>query len=117
MALLLAAVGLYGVLAYVVARRTHEIGIRLAIGADRGQVVGMVLRQGLTLAAVGLAVGFACALGLTRLMGSVLYEVAPGDPWTYAAVGAALLVVSVAASAIPALRAARVNPLEALRAE
>ena len=117
MALLLAAVGLYGVLAYVVARRTHEIGIRLAIGADRGQVVGMVLRQGLTLAAVGLAVGFACALGLTRLMGSVLYEVTPGDPWTYAAVGAALLAVSVAASAIPALRAARVNPLEALRAE
>ena len=117
MALLLAAVGLYGVLAYVVARRTHEIGIRLAIGADRGQVVGMVLRQGLTLAAVGLAVGFVCALGLTRLMGSVLYEVTPGDPWTYAAVGAALLAVSVAASAIPALRAARVNPLEALRAE
>ncbi len=117
MALLLAAVGLYGVLAYVVARRTHEIGIRLAIGADRGQVVGMVLRQGLTLAVIGLAVGVACALGLTRLMGSVLYEVTPGDPWTYAAVGAALLAVSVAASAIPALRAARVNPLEALRAE
>ena len=77
----------------------------------------MVLRQGLTLAAVGLAVGFACALGLTRLMGSVLYEVTPGDPSTYAAVGGALLAVSVAASAIPALRAARVNPLEALRAE
>jgi len=117
MALLLAAVGLYGVLAYVVSRRTHEIGIRLAIGADRGQVVGMVLRQGLTLAAVGLAVGFAGAFGLTRMMGSVLYEVTPGDPLTYAAVGAALLAVSVAASAVPALRASRVNPMAALRIE
>lgn len=117
MALLLAAVGLYGVLAYVVARRRHEIGIRLAIGADRGQVVGMVLRQGLTLAALGLAAGLVSALGLTSLMSAILYEVAPGDPWTYAAVGAALLAVSVAASAIPAWRAAQVNPLEALRAE
>jgi putative ABC transport system permease protein len=105
------------VLAYVVARRRHEIGIRLAIGADRGQVVGMVLRQGLTLAALGLAAGLVSALGLTSLMSAILYEVAPGDPWTYAAVGAALLAVSVAASAIPAWRAAQVNPLEALRAE
>jgi putative ABC transport system permease protein len=117
MALLLAAVGLYGVLAYLVARRTHEIGIRLAIGADRGQVVGMVLWQGLKLAIAGLAVGFACAIGLTRLMASVLYEVTPGDPWTYAAVGAALLAVAGAASAVPALRASRVNPITALRIE
>jgi putative ABC transport system permease protein len=115
MALLLAAVGLYGVLAYLVARRTHEIGIRLAIGADRGQVVGMVLWQGLRLAVIGLAVGFAAAIGLTRLMGSVLYEVTPGDPWTYGAVGAALLAVAGAASAVPALRASRVDPVTALR--
>jgi len=117
MALLLAAVGLYGVLAYLVARRTHEIGIRLAIGADRGQVIAMVLRQGLTLAVIGLAAGFAFSLGLTRLMSSVLYEVTPTDPWTYAGVGIGLLLVAVGASAIPAFRAARVNPLDALRSE
>jgi predicted permease len=116
-ALLLSAVGLYGVLAYLVARRTHEIGIRLAIGADRGQVVRMVLRQGLTLAAIGLVVGVVVAAGLTRMMGSVLYEVTPGDPWTYGAVGAGLLAVAVAASALPAFRAARVSPVVALRSE
>jgi putative ABC transport system permease protein len=116
-ALLLAAVGIYGVLAYLVARRTHEIGIRLAIGADRAQVVRMVLAQGLTLTVLGLTAGLAGAVGLTRLMASVLYDVTPTDPWTYTAVVVGLLAVAGAASLLPALRAARVDPLVALRSE
>jgi ABC-type antimicrobial peptide transport system permease subunit len=110
-------VGIYGILAFLVARRTHEIGIRMAIGAERGQVVGMVLRQGLVLTAFGLVAGFGSAILLTRLMTSVLYEVTPADPWTYLGVGTTLVGVAVAASLVPALRAARVNPLVALRAE
>ena len=116
-ALLLAAVGIYGVLAYLVSRRTHEIGIRLAIGADRGQVVRMVLGQGIGLAIVGLVAGIVGAIGLTRLMTSVLYDVTPADPWTYASVIGGLLAVATVASAIPALRAARVDPVTALRIE
>ena len=116
-ALLLAAVGIYGVLAYLVSRRTHEIGIRLAIGADRGQVVRMVLGQGIGLATLGLLAGIVGALGLTRLMTSVLYDVTPADPWTYASVIGGLLAVAAVASAIPALRAARVDPVTALRIE
>jgi putative ABC transport system permease protein len=116
-ALLLAAVGIYGVLAYLVSRRTHEIGIRLAIGADRGQVVRMVLGQGVGLATIGLLAGIVGAIGLTRLMTSVLYDVTPADPWTYASVISGLLAVAAVASAIPALRAARVDPVTALRIE
>jgi len=116
-ALVLAAVGIYGVLAYLVARRTHEIGIRLAIGADRGQVVRMIIGQGVSLTVLGLLVGMAGAVGLTRLMASMLYDVSPSDPRTYAAVAVGLLGVAALASALPALRAARVNPLAALRSE
>lgn len=116
-ALLLAAVGIYGVLAYLVSRRTHEIGIRLAIGADRAQVIRMVLGQGLGLAVLGLVAGVIGAVALTRLMTSVLYEVTPADPWTYASVVAMLLAVAAAASTLPALRAARVDPVTALRIE
>ncbi|MDH4066025.1 MAG: ABC transporter permease, partial [Acidobacteriota bacterium] len=116
-ALTLAAVGLYGVLAYVVSRRTHEIGIRLALGADRWQVVRLILRQGLALSAMGLVVGVVAAAGLTRLMGGLLYQVAPVDPWTYAGVVLAILLVSLAASGLPVLVASRVNPLVALRIE
>ena len=116
-ALVLAAVGIYGVLAYLVARRTHEIGIRLAIGADRAQVVRMVLAQGLTLTALGLAAGLAGAVALSRLMAAVLYDVAPTDPLTFAVVIPGLLGVAAAASLVPALRAARVSPLVALRSE
>jgi predicted permease len=116
-ALLLAAVGLYGVLAYLVARRTHEIGIRLAIGADRGQVLRMILGQGLSLTLIGLIAGGVAAAALTRLMASVLYEVRPGDAWTYAAVAGLLLTVASLASLVPALRASRVNPISALRIE
>ena len=116
-ALALAAVGIYGVLAYVVSQRTQEIGIRLAIGADRSQVLGMVLRQGLGLAAIGIVAGLIGAYLLTRLMDSLLYEVRPNDPLTFAAVTAVVLLIALAASLLPARRATRVSPTAALRAE
>lgn len=116
-ALALAAVGIYGVLAYMVSQRTHEIGIRLAIGADRQQVLGLVLRQGLVLGGLGIAVGLAAALAVTRLMESLLYDVRARDPLTFIAVPAALALVTLLASALPALRATRVSPVTALRME
>lgn len=117
MALALAAVGIYGVLAYMVSRRTHEIGIRLAIGADRARVLRMILRQGLTLAALGILVGSVAAFWLTRLMQSLLYQVRAGDPLTFVLVSGAIVIVALAASFIPALRATRVSPVTALRME
>ena len=114
-ALALAAVGIYGVLAYLVSQRTQEIGIRLAIGADRWQVLKMILRQGMTLAAGGIAVGLAAAFLLTGLMQSLLYQVKPGDPVTFITVAIVLLVVCFIASCLPAVRAMKVSPLIALR--
>jgi ABC-type antimicrobial peptide transport system permease subunit len=114
-ALALAAVGTYAVLAYVVSQRTQEIGIRLAIGADRSQVLGMVLRQGLALAAIGIAAGLIGALALTQLMQSLLYDVRPNDPVTFVAVTVAVLLVALLASVLPARRATRVPPAIALR--
>jgi predicted permease len=116
-ALTLAAVGIYGVLSYLVSRRTHEIGIRLAVGANRSQVLRMVLQQALTLAGLGIAAGIVAALVLTQLMQSLLYEVRPADPLTFMAVAAALVVVALLAGALPAYRATRVSPLIALRTE
>ena len=116
-ALALAAVGIYGVLAYLVSQRTHEIGIRLAIGADRSHVLGLVLLQGLGLAAVGIVAGLIGAFALTRLMQSLLYGVRPHDPITFVAVTAALLLIALMASVLPAWRAIRVSPVIALRAE
>jgi putative ABC transport system permease protein len=116
-ALTLAAVGIYGVLSYLVSRRTHEIGIRLAVGAKRSQVLRMVMRQALTLAGAGIAAGIAAALLLTQLMRSLLYEVQPADPVTFVTVAAALVVVALLAGALPAYRATRVSPLIALRTE
>ena len=116
-ALALAAVGIYGVLAYLVSQRTHEIGIRLAIGADRSQVLRMVLRQGMTLAVVGIGIGLAAALALTQLMQSLLYQVTATDPMTYAVVPLALLLVTLVASYLPAFRATRVSPTIALRTQ
>ena len=95
-ALTLAAVGIYGVLSYLVARRTHEIGIRLAVGADRTQVLALVLKQGMTLAGSGIVVGIVAAFLLTRLMQSLLYEVRPSDPWTFVTVSLALVGVALA---------------------
>jgi predicted permease len=116
-ALVLAAVGIYGVLAYLVSRRTHEIGIRMAIGADRTQVMGLILGHGMRLTAVGLATGLAGAFALARLMQTVLYDVQPTDPGTYAAVMLVLLAAALVASVLPALRAVRVDPVTALRIE
>ncbi len=116
-ALALAVVGLYGALSYVVARRTHEIGIRLAMGAPRGQVLAMVLRQGLTLTAAGVCCGVVMAAGLSRLMRGLLYDVTPLDPLTFVAVSITLLAVAALASLLPAVRAVRVNPTLALRME
>ena len=116
-ALTLAAVGIYGVLSYLVARRTHEIGIRLAVGADRTQVLALILKQGMTLAGSGIIVGVIAAFLLTQLMQSLLYEVRPSDPWTFVTVSLALVGVALLASALPAFRATRVSPLIALRTE
>jgi putative ABC transport system permease protein len=116
-ALALSGVGIYGVLSYLVSQRTHEIGIRLAIGADRGQVLRMILRQGLALSAAGLIAGLAAAFVLTRLMGALLYGVEPTDAGTFLAVPVVLGVVALLASYVPALRATRVSPLIALKAE
>jgi putative ABC transport system permease protein len=114
-ALILAAIGLYGVLAYNVAQRKREIGIRLALGARHTDVMQLVLRQGMTLALVGVAIGAAGAFGLSRFLGSLLFEIKPSDPATFAIVTAFLVVTAFFACWIPARRAARVDPMVALR--
>lgn len=113
----LAMAGVYGVMAYVVGQRSNEIGLRMALGASQASVIWMVLRQGLTLAGVGLAIGLAGAAAATRLLTKMLFEVKPGDPVTYGAVIALLALVAMAASYIPARRATKVDPLAALRQE
>lgn len=117
LALALSAIGIYGVLSYVVSRRTREIGIRLAIGAGRAQVLRMVLGSGLVLSLTGVSIGVVAAAFTTRLMGSLLHGVTPGDPATFAAVGIGLSAVAVLASLIPAWRATRVDPVVALKME
>jgi predicted permease len=117
LALLLAAIGTYGVLSYMVTERRREIGIRMALGAERGVVLGQVLKQGLLLAGVGVAVGLAGAFGLTRLVASLLFDVRPTDPLTIGAVVATIAVVAAAASLVPAWRASRVDPIVVLRDE
>jgi predicted permease len=117
MGLVLGALGIYGVLAYLVSQRTREIGVRLALGARPRDVLNMVVGRGLRLAGLGVAIGLAAALVLTRLMQGVLYGVTPTDPITFAGVALALLGVAAFASWLPALRATRVDPLVALRSE
>jgi putative ABC transport system permease protein len=117
LALALSAIGIYGVLSYVVSRRTREIGIRLAIGASRGQVLRLVLGSGIGLALTGIVIGLVAAAFLSRVMTTLLHDVRPGDPATYAGVAAALTVVAITASLIPAWRATRVDPVRALKAE
>jgi predicted permease len=116
----LSAIGLYGVMAYVVSQRTHEIGIRMALGADRRKVLMMVVRQGMVLTAIGIAIGLIAAYVLTKYLESLtsmLFGVEPRDPWTFAAIGILLSVVALIACLVPARRATKVDPLRALRYE
>ena len=115
MALLLSAIGLYAVLSYMVAQRTSEIGVRMALGAQRADVLGMIVRRGLVLALAGIAIGLGAAALLTRLMAGMLYGVEPFDPLTFGAVAGILLLVSLAASSAPAWRAAQLDPMRTLR--
>ena len=117
MALLLGIAGIYGVIAYAVSQRTREIGIRIALGARNAEVTRMFVRHGFTLAVIGIACGAGTAIVLMRLMSSLLFEVSPVDPATYAAVAVSLIAAAVIASYVPALRATMVDPVESLRAE
>jgi len=117
MAMALAMIGIYGVISYTVSQRQREIGIRLALGAQRRDVLQMVLRQGTSTALVGVAIGLVAALGLTQLMRSLLFGVSAQDPATFAGVGVLLILVALLASYIPARRAIRVDPLIAIRYE
>jgi putative ABC transport system permease protein len=117
LALILAMVGIYGVISYSVSQRTPEIGIRMALGATRGGILKMVIGRAMFLVAVGIAVGAAGAFVLSRYLKTLLFEVTPGDPWTYASIAILLAMVALAASLVPARRATRVDPMIALRYE
>jgi ABC-type antimicrobial peptide transport system permease subunit len=115
LALVLASIGIYGVISYIAGQRAHEIGIRLALGAQKSHVLKIVLGQGARLALLGVVIGLAAAAGLTRLMSTILYGVSPTDPLTFSAVAMVLTLVALVACYIPARRAMRVDPIVALR--
>ena len=117
LAVILAAIGVHGLLSYTVARRRQEIGIRMALGAGRGAVLGLILREGLVIVTAGLIVGLAGAVALTRLLQALLFGVSPTDPLTFVVVAGVLMVIALVATLLPARRAARVDPLPALRTE
>jgi len=117
LAMVLAALGIYGVMGFAVTRRSRGIAVRMALGAARSDVLGLVLRQGLTLAAVGVALGLLGAAWLTRVLQAQLFGIAATDPLTFVAVAAGLLAVATIATLVPALRATRINPIQALRYE
>jgi putative ABC transport system permease protein len=116
-ALVLAAIGIFGVLSYAVAQRTREIGIRMALGAKGRTVLGLVVRQAVILAGAGVAIGTIAAYFMSKMLTSLLFAIEPGDPLTFAAVAGVLMGVALIASYVPALRATRVDPIVALRAE
>jgi len=117
LALAIAAFGIGGILALTVNQRLNEIGIRVALGAKPGDLLAMILRQGMTLVVIGLAIGLASAMGLTRLMKTLLFEVQPTDPVTFAGVSLVLGAAALLACYVPARRALRIDPLRALRSE
>jgi ABC-type antimicrobial peptide transport system permease subunit len=117
LALVLACIGIYGIMAYLVVQRTSEIGVRLALGAVPAQVLAMILREASWMSAAGMAFGLAAALALVRVVGSMLYGVTAFDPLTFSGAALLLLLVALGASWIPARRAARIQPIEALRHE
>jgi ABC-type antimicrobial peptide transport system permease subunit len=116
-ALVLAAIGIYGLMAYSVQQRTQEMGIRMALGADRSKIRNLVVRQGMTLAIIGVVIGTGAAFALTRLIASFLYGVKAWDPLVFIAVPITLAAVALAATWVPAQRASKLNPMEALRVE
>jgi putative ABC transport system permease protein len=117
LAIFLAAVGIYGVMSYAAGQRTQEIGIRMALGAQRSSILWLILRQALALASLGLTVGTTAAVALSRLISSLLFGVTPADPLTFAAATAVLLTIALGATLFPALRATQIDPLPALRTE
>jgi ABC-type antimicrobial peptide transport system permease subunit len=116
-ALVLSVVGLYGSITYTVSQRTREIGIRVALGASPQAVMGLVLGDGVRLALAGLVIGLAAATATTRALTSLLYSVTPSDPLTFVLIGGAVAVIALLASYIPARRAVRIDPVDALRAD
>jgi len=117
LALLLAALGIYGVMSFAVAQRTHEIGLRIALGAGQNRVVRLIIREGMTLAGIGLLAGLAGAYFVGRVMHSLFTGVGALDPWAFGGVAALLLISALLACYVPALRAAKVDPMQALREE